>query len=75
MACAFHVPEFEGYIVANVFIALGGTSLFVPAYSIANAFPRFSGSIVAAVTGAFDASAAVYLGFRLVYEASKGQYQ
>ena len=74
MACAFYIPEFDGYIVGNIFLALGGTFIFVPSYSIANAFPRFSGTIVATVTGAFDASAAVFLFVRLSYEASKGVF-
>ena len=74
MACAFHIPEFDGYIVGNIFLALGGTFVFVPSYSIANAFPRFSGTIVATITGAFDASAAVFLFYRLAYEASEGQF-
>lgn len=74
MAFAFHIPEFDGYIVGNIFLALGGTFIFVPSYAIANAFPRFSGIIVASITGAFDASAAVFLLFRLVYEASGGSF-
>jgi hypothetical protein len=74
MACAFAIPKFDGYIVGNVFLAMGGTFIFVPSFAIANAFPRFSGSIVATVTGAFDASAAVYLLYRLSYEATDGTF-
>ena len=74
MACAFYIPEFDGYIVGNILLALGGTFIFVPSYAIANAFPRFSGTIVATVTGAFDASAAVFLFYRLSYEASGGNF-
>lgn len=74
MACAFAIPEFDGYIVGNIFLALGGTFIFVPSFAIANAFPRFSGSIVATVTGAFDASAAVFLLYRLVYEQTDGAF-
>lgn len=74
MAFAFHIPEFDGYIVGNIFLASGGTFIFVSSYSIVNAFPRFSGIIVASITGAFDASAAVFLLFRLVYEASGGAF-
>ena len=70
MALAFYIPEFDGYIVGNIFLALGGTFIFVPSYSIANAFPRFSGTIVATVTGAFDCSAAIYLFYRIAYEKS-----
>ncbi|KAK4544239.1 hypothetical protein LTR36_004449 [Oleoguttula mirabilis] len=74
MAYAFATPEFDGYIIGNVFLALGGTFIFLPAFSIANAFPKFAGTIVATVTGAFDASAAVFLFYRLAYEASGGNF-
>nr|POE72927.1 protein fmp42 [Quercus suber] len=71
MACAFRIPEFDGYIAGNIWLALGGTFIFVPSFSIANAFPKFSGLIVATVTGAFDASAAIFLFYRLAYDSSK----
>jgi hypothetical protein len=74
MGYAFKIPEFDGYVLANVFLALGGTFIFVPAFSISNAFPKFAGTIVATVTGAFDASAAVFLFYRLAYEASDGAF-
>ncbi|KAE8354328.1 major facilitator superfamily domain-containing protein [Aspergillus coremiiformis] len=57
----------DGYIAANSMLALGGTFIFVPSFRIANAFPKSTGTIVALVTGAFDASAAVYLLYRLAY--------
>ncbi|OJJ06770.1 hypothetical protein ASPVEDRAFT_46121 [Aspergillus versicolor CBS 583.65] len=72
MAYSFRHPEVDGYIAANFLLALGGTFLFVPSFQIANAFPKYSGTIVALVTGAFDASAAVYLFYRLAFEASDG---
>jgi hypothetical protein len=71
MVFAFKIPEFDGYVIGNFFLSLGGTFIFVPAFQIANAFPKNSGVIVALVTGAFDASAAVFLFYRLAYEASK----
>ncbi|TKA78723.1 hypothetical protein B0A55_04531 [Friedmanniomyces simplex] len=74
MGYAFAIPQFDGYIVGNIFLALGGTFLFVPSFSIANAFPKHSGTIVATVTGAFDASAAVFLFYRLAYESSHGSF-
>ncbi|KAB8227631.1 hypothetical protein ETB97_008438 [Aspergillus alliaceus] len=58
----------DGYIAANFLLALGGTFVFLPSFRIANAFPKYNGTIVALVTGAFDASAAVYLFYRLAYE-------
>lgn len=74
MALAFRLGErlghFDGYIVGNLLLGLGGTFLFVSSYQLSHAFPRHSGLIVALVTGAFDASAAVYLFYRLAYEAT-----
>ncbi|CAG7924881.1 unnamed protein product [Penicillium olsonii] len=74
MSFAFHIPSFDGYIPGNFFLALAGTFLFVPSFQIANAFPKYAGTIVALVTGAFDASAAVFLIYRLVYEASERRF-
>ncbi|KAJ5101395.1 Major facilitator superfamily domain general substrate transporter [Penicillium alfredii] len=70
MAFSFLRPRFQGYIAGNFFLALAGTFIFVPSFQIANAFPKYAGTIVALVTGAFDASAAVFLFYRLVYETS-----
>ncbi|KAK8096588.1 hypothetical protein PG999_012532 [Apiospora kogelbergensis] len=75
MGYAFKIPEFDGYLVGNIFLALGGTFLFVPSYQLANAFPKYSGLIVAVITGAFDASAAVFLFYRLAWEASGGSFE
>ncbi|KAI3390787.1 hypothetical protein diail_8669 [Diaporthe ilicicola] len=73
-ALAFELGEglgnFDGYIVGNLLLGLGGTFLFVSSYQLSHAFPRHSGLIVALVTGAFDASAAVYLFYRLAYDAT-----
>ena len=74
MGYAFAIPEFDGHIIGNIFLALGGTCIFLPSFSIANAFPKYAGTIVATVTGAFDASAAVFLFYRLAYEASDGSF-
>ncbi|KAH2307972.1 hypothetical protein KXV47_006746 [Aspergillus fumigatus] len=70
MSLSFSRPDFDGYIIANFFLALGGTFVFVPSFQIANAFPKHAGIIVALVTGAFDASAAVYLFYRILYESN-----
>jgi MFS family permease len=74
MAYSFSNPHFDGYIAANFLLALGGTFLFVPSFRIANAFPKYAGTIVALVTGAFDASAAIYLFYRLLFEATGGRF-
>jgi hypothetical protein len=71
MSLAFQIERFDGYTIGNFFLALGGTCVFLPSFQIANAFPKYGGSIVALVTGAFDASAAVFLFYRLMYDASE----
>lgn len=75
MSLAFQIDEFDGYTVGNFFLALGGSFIFLPSFQIANAFPRYAGTIVATVTGAFDASAAVFLFYRLIYEATDGNFK
>ncbi|CAN8096187.1 unnamed protein product [Discula destructiva] len=81
MASAFHlgsssgngyVLPFDGYITGNLLLGLGGTFLFVSSYQLSNACPRHAGLVVALVTGAFDASAAVFLAYRLAYDAFPG---
>ncbi|KAI8291056.1 hypothetical protein K4K60_003526 [Colletotrichum sp. SAR11_57] len=64
---------FDGYFLGNIFLALGGTFVFVSSFQLANAFPKYSGLIIALVTGAFDASAAVFLIYQMVYDATNGQ--
>ncbi|KAI1809213.1 amino acid transporter [Poronia punctata] len=71
---AFAIPEFDGYVVGNVFLSLGGTFLFVPSFQLSNAFPKYSGLIVAVITGSFDASAAVLLLYQIVWEATDGAF-
>ncbi|KIW93527.1 uncharacterized protein Z519_06132 [Cladophialophora bantiana CBS 173.52] len=63
---------FDAYIVASFLLALGGTFTFVPSFHLSNAFPRFQGLILALVTGAFDASASVFLIFRILYQNTHG---
>ncbi|UPX16567.1 uncharacterized protein EKO05_0006960 [Ascochyta rabiei] len=75
MSLAFQIEEFDGFIIGNFFLALGGTFVFLPSFQIANAFPKYGGSIVALVTGAFDASAAVFLFYRLAYDGTDGAFK
>lgn len=75
MSLAFRIEEFDGYILGNILLALGGTFIFLPSFQIANAFPPYAGTIIATVTGAFDASAAVFLFYRLAYEATDGAFK
>ncbi|RMJ26903.1 Mfs transporter [Aspergillus sp. HF37] len=74
MAYCFANSADAGYTVGNFFLALGGTFIFVPSFQVANTFPKHAGTIVALVTGAFDASAAVYLLYRMVWEATERRF-
>lgn len=74
MGLSFSIPGFHGFLVGNILLAFGGTFLFVSSFQLANAFPKYSGLIVALVTGAFDASAAVFLFYRMAYDASGGKF-
>lgn len=73
MAFAEGLP-FDAYIIAQFLLAFGGTFIFVPSFHLSNAFPQFQGLVLALITGAFDASAAVFLVLRLVYQASDGGF-
>lgn len=75
MAAAFQIPEFDGYLPANLLLGLGGTFLFVSSYELANAFPKYQGLVTAVITGAFDASAAIFLFYRLAWEATGGAFE
>ncbi|KXJ95703.1 FMP42 protein [Microdochium bolleyi] len=61
---------FDGFLVGYLFLALGGPFTYIASYHLSNAFPRRSGLILALLTGAFDASSALFLVYRLIYESS-----
>ena len=65
---------FDALLVAQFLLAFGGTFIFVPSFHLSNAFPQFQGLILALITGAFDASAAIFLLFRLLYDSSDGNF-
>lgn len=74
MAYAGNMQFFDGYLAGNFCFALGGIFIFVPSFHLSNAFPRFQGLILALVTGAFDASAAVLFIFNVIYTSSHGAF-
>jgi MFS family permease len=73
MGFAADLP-FDAYIAGHFLLALGGTFIFVPSFHLSNAFPQIQGLILALITGAFDASAAVFLVFHLLYEKTNGAF-
>jgi MFS family permease len=74
MGSSFVIPSFDGYLAANLLLGVGGTFIFVPSFQLANAFPKHSGIVVALITGALDSSAAVFLFYRMAYDASGGSF-
>ena len=69
MAFATRLP-FDAYIPGYLFLALGGPFVFISSFQLSNTFPKRSGLILALLTGAFDSSSAIFLFYRLIYQAS-----
>jgi MFS family permease len=64
----------DGYIPGYFFLALGGPFIFISSFQLSNAFPQYSGLILALLTGAFDTSSAIFLFYRLAYTATDGKF-
>ncbi|CAK7266867.1 hypothetical protein SEPCBS119000_002249 [Sporothrix epigloea] len=73
MAHASQVP-FDGFLAGYMLLAFGGPFTYISSFQLSNAFPRHSGLILALLTGAFDASSALFLVYRIVYEKSGGSF-
>jgi MFS family permease len=65
---------FDGYIPGYAFLALGGPFVFISSFQLSNTFPRYSGLILALLTGSFDTSSAIFLFYRLIYTATGGEF-
>ncbi|KAK3328975.1 major facilitator superfamily domain-containing protein [Apodospora peruviana] len=65
---------FDGLLFGYLFLALGGPFTYISSFQLSNAFPRNSGLILALLTGAFDASSALFLVYRIIYEKSDGSF-
>ncbi|KAJ9142188.1 Major facilitator superfamily transporter [Pleurostoma richardsiae] len=63
---------FDGLICGYFFLALGGPFTYISSFQLSNAFPRHSGLILALLTGSFDASSALFLVYRIVFEKTNG---
>jgi MFS family permease len=64
----------DGYIPGYLFLAMGGPFCFISSFQLSNTFPQYSGLILALLTGAFDTSSAVFLFYRIVYNATNGEF-
>jgi hypothetical protein len=60
--------RFDALLLGYLCLALGGPFTYISSFQLSNAFPRNSGFILALLTGAFDASSAVFLLYRIVYQ-------
>ncbi|KAF1930583.1 MFS general substrate transporter [Didymella exigua CBS 183.55] len=72
-AFAAELP-FDAYIPGYLFLALGGPFVFISSFQLSNTFPQYSGLILALLTGAFDTSSAIFLFYRLAYQATDGAF-
>ncbi|KAF2186740.1 MFS general substrate transporter [Zopfia rhizophila CBS 207.26] len=72
-AFSWQLP-FDGYIAGYLFLALGGPFIFISSFQLSNTFPQYSGLILALLTGAFDTSSAIFLFYRLIYQATSGTF-
>lgn len=64
----------DPYVIGYALMALGGPFAYISSFQLSNSFPKKSGSILALITGAFDASSAVFLVYRIVYNKSMGAF-
>lgn len=68
------LPWFDPYLVGYAAMALGGPFAFISSFQLSNAFPARSGTILALLTGAFDASSAIFLLYRMAFNASNESF-
>lgn len=57
----------DTYLLGYALLALGSIAIFLSQFHLSNTFPQYSGVILAAITGAFDASSIPYLLYREAY--------
>lgn len=63
-----HLTFLDPYLYGYILLAIGGPFVFISSFQLANTFPKYSGSILAVITGAFDCSSALFLFYRLYYQ-------
>lgn len=73
MAYAKRLP-FDAFLIGYLSLALGGPFTYISSFQLSNAFPKHSGFILALLTGAFDASSALFLVYRLIFQATEGTF-
>lgn len=73
LAYAKRMP-FDGFLIGYLMLALGGPFIYISSFQLSNAFPQHSGLILALITGAFDASSALFLVYRIIYQSTDGAF-
>ncbi|KAI0404303.1 major facilitator superfamily domain-containing protein [Xylaria palmicola] len=66
--------NFDALLPGYLFLALGGPFTYISSFQLSNAFPQHSGLILALLTGAFDASSALFLLYRVIYQKTDGTF-
>ncbi|KAK2757122.1 hypothetical protein FQN53_008510, partial [Emmonsiellopsis sp. PD_33] len=61
------ILPFDAYAPGYFILALGGPFVYISTFHLSNTFPSHSGLILATLTGAFDASSALFLLFRVLH--------
>ncbi|KAK6457098.1 uncharacterized protein RJT20DRAFT_134389 [Scheffersomyces xylosifermentans] len=64
----------DPYLTGYASMALGGPFAYISSFQLSNSFPKNSGTILALVTGAFDASSAVFLFYKIFYVKTNGAF-
>ncbi|KAI5923345.1 major facilitator superfamily domain-containing protein [Camillea tinctor] len=64
----------DGFLLGYLFLALGGPFTYISSFQLSNAFPKHSGLILALLTGAFDASSALFLVYRIIFQSTGGSF-
>ena len=63
----FSSSVFPMYTIGYVFMGIGGPFIYIGSLNLSFAFPKKSGFIMAALTGAFDSSSFIFLGIFKLY--------
>ncbi|KAL8292596.1 hypothetical protein RQP46_001208 [Phenoliferia psychrophenolica] len=66
--------DFDSYVIGYILLGVGGPLVFLPQFHLSNAFPAYSGVVLAALTGSFDASSIPFVLYRLAYNGSGGSF-
>ncbi|CUM65911.1 uncharacterized protein PRCAT00003563001 [Priceomyces carsonii] len=73
-ASKFEHTILDPYLIGYGSMALGGPFAYISSFQLSNSFPKKSGTILALLTGAFDASSALFLIYRILYNESNGAF-